>query len=1624
MLRTVACRMKRPPISDAVQFTARGLVSILSVWLLFLTSSPVALANADRDIVFECPCEAEWLPTEADDVGELRLTFAVRNHRTTRSGEVRLVPIPYPDVGLEPAERDPAIWASVGNVAASTVSAARTESLRIARPASNRPIVIRMYERVGRRGSEFDDTLSEEQWMKTEDLALWPMSSMPDTDSFHFVDLLTDSDDDGVGDANEQIAGTLADDANSAPGVSTIDVLLLYDDPVLELFGGDPYTKMHHTMVVTRKLFEDSGTNIRLRAVGMTRFVPNTSGVPDDLDALEAQVGADITLRFVAPDSIWQCGAAPGCAPVGGAYGRGRWEDPRGTARIRIRSTSVDLAAHELGHLMGLAHSARQGSTHGAFLWSRGHYGMEPISNESILGTIMSYGSPDRAWDVFSDPDADCRNQPCGVASPRPDGADAVRSLDLMRFQIAARRSAMADSDGDGIVDPVDAVPDDPSDWRDKDNDGLGDNADPDDDNDNVPDMEDAFPLDPLEWADADGDGVGDNVDEEIADLGPFRDAALRQAVEKELGKEPGAPIDAADMAELTYLSGRYLGIRYLDGLELAENLGTLDLRGNSISDPSPLMQLQQLRGLELGANRNLDPSPLATLSALNTLSLPYNGMWDLSPLSSSDSIQYLKLQSNNIVDLSPLSSMEQIRELDLRRNGIKDLTPLAGLALLQILWLDWNDVRDFSPLARNKALRFLGLNGNSVIDLQSLPSLPKLGHLQLRHNGITDLSPLRRLAALEDLELAFNRIEDVAPLAELTELTSIDLSHNRISDPSPLTNPNLQILEVSHNPVALKDLAELPSFPNLQSLGLQGLGIEDLSPLAALRDPRSLYLDSNAIVDLSPLGTMSGFESLSLSNNQIVDIEPLADCSKWSDDYASLTLDDNPLSPESIDTHIPMLRSCGVRVSATKRQFQEDDEPATEVLVPDRTLQSLIARTVAAGHRYLETPITKDTMYWLSTLRAHRTGIADLTGLEAAEQLSLVFLGSNRVVDVTPLGNLTKLRGIDLSDNRIVDVSPLVGNAAFDEGAWINLNGNPLSEDSLNLHVPALLARGVDVTLETVKLATDAGGEIIRFDTNGYFAAILGDDIECAATVSDGSFAEVGMADGVMTVRPGHRGGRVQITVTATDASGDEAILMFAVVVRGIVRVHLIPNASDSMRQGFVRMINRSDASGKVSIAAIDDTGVEFGPASLTIAPEQAVHFNSDDLEGGNTSKSLVDGVGSGNSDWRLRFDSKLDYAVLSYMRTDDGFLTAMHDLVPMVAGRHEVQTFNPGSNTRQVSLLRIANIGDKTADVHIEGIDSIGRSPGVPVSLSIGTGATRTVTAQELESGHGLSGALGDGDGKWRLFVTSDNPIAVASLIKNPSGHLTNVSTVPNNKQRVANGETAHSVPLFVAGGDPRRQGFLRIVNRDVTDAVVRVTARDESEFKFNEITLSVPARGALHFNADDLELGNPAKGVFRGIGEGTGHWQLLLTSSADLDVLTFVRAADGFLTSMHDTVPETPVGHLVPIFNPADNKVQVSSLRIVNPSTSDASVNIAGMDDLGTSPGGTVRLIVPAGKSRTLSAQALEAGNPGFVGRLGNGAGRWRLIVSADQHVRVMNLLESPTGHLTNLSSGAGF
>ena len=483
--------------------------------------------------------------------------------------------------------------------------------------------------------------------------------------------------------------------------------------------------------------------------------------------------------------------------------------------------------------------------------------------------------------------------------------------------------------------------------------------------------------------------------------------------------------------------------------------------------------------------------------------------------------------------------------------------------------------------------------------------------------------------------------------------------------------------------------------------------------------------------------------------------------------------------------------------------------------------------------------------------------------------------------------------------------------------------------------------------------------------------------------------------------------------------------------------RVPLLPPAADLAGQGFVRMINHSDAAGTVHIHAIDDYGLRYGPVSVAIGARQTVHFNSRDLEVGNAAKGFAQGVGPGQGHWRLEVASDVALELLAYVRSNDGLLTSMHDLVNGNAINHRVLAFNPASNLDQRSRLRLINSGDEVANVTIAGVDDGGNSPGVDVNLVLQPGTSRMVTADELESGAGIDGALGDGVGKWQLYITSDRPIEVMNLLKSRGGHLSNLSNTRNSGYAFAEPgeqdkefpEVEHSVPLFSSGSDPHREGFVRIINHARAGYAVGLDLwQDDGQRGYGGfgVQLQVHGNATVHLNSNDLRQGNPDKGLSRGIGPSDTPWRmdvsyrLNYTNSPSLEVLAFVRAPDGFLSNMLQTVPRMRDVHRVPIFNPASNHRQVSQLRLINRGGQAAAIAIHGIDDAGARTGEPVRLSLPAWQVRTLTALQLENGAENLNGALGDGVGKWQLHVQSDVPIEVMNLLASPTGHLTNLST----
>ena len=272
-------------------------------------------------------------------------------------------------------------------------------------------------------------------------------------------------------------------------------------------------------------------------------------------------------------------------------------------------------------------------------------------------------------------------------------------------------------------------------------------------------------------------------------------------------------------------------------------------------------------------------------------------------------------------------------------------------------------------------------------------------------------------------------------------------------------------------------------------------------------------------------------------------------------------------------------------------------------------------------------------------------------------------------------------------------------------------------------------------------------------------------------------------------------------------------------------------------------------------------------------------------------------------------------------------------------------------------------------------------------------------------------------------------DNPIARLSFTSEQATDEDEDST----GEPVAGAE-AHSadytVPLLLpAGTSGGPQGMLRILNGTDESGTVEIYAVDDAGIRTGPATFTLNASAAAEFTATDLQSGNVSVGLTGGIGPAMGDARLQIDTDLQIVPLAFVRAADGTLSAMHDTVRAASThgsglyAYDVPVFNPSTELVQVSRLRLINPGGTEAAVTIGGRDDGGAAAtGGDVTLTLAGGGAKTLTAQQLEAGDSSIAGRLGAGTGKWRLQVSSDRPLQVVNIVASAAGYWNNLSTTA--
>ena len=285
-----------------------------------------------------------------------------------------------------------------------------------------------------------------------------------------------------------------------------------------------------------------------------------------------------------------------------------------------------------------------------------------------------------------------------------------------------------------------------------------------------------------------------------------------------------------------------------------------------------------------------------------------------------------------------------------------------------------------------------------------------------------TNLSGIAESTLILGADLGTNTVEvSAAGIAQTVTFTAVGEGPVDIPDPNlraaiesdlsktagaPISKEEMATLrELNARDANITDLTGLGHATNLTRLELVGNRIEDVAVLTRLTKLRALYLDNNAISDISPLAGLTNLTHLGLEDNMISEISALVGLT----DLTWLRLPHNSIS--DISALMDLTR--------------------------------------------------------LTTLMLTQNNISDISPLSGLTHLTKLHLHRNTISDILAISRLTKLTELRLERNSISDLFPLVANIGLGDGDLVIVDENPLNYTSINIHIPALEARGITIEFD-----------------------------------------------------------------------------------------------------------------------------------------------------------------------------------------------------------------------------------------------------------------------------------------------------------------------------------------------------------------------------------------------------------------------------------------------------------------------------------------------------------------------------------------------------------------------------
>ena len=310
-------------------------------------------------------------------------------------------------------------------------------------------------------------------------------------------------------------------------------------------------------------------------------------------------------------------------------------------------------------------------------------------------------------------------------------------------------------------------------------------------------------------------------------------DPALQDCIQRSRSRQQLTYVDELTELNCERGSGFNLVIQDLEGVQILENLESINIDRSVVQDLSPLAGLARLKRIDASSTEITTLAPVAGSPTLEVLTLKsVRGLYNDSPL----------FGSGDPTGISILSTLPSLREAYL---GNKDYCPgqaqcVTGAGRMDCQTLDALE-GTLEVFARPQScnmpldqvlLEIEDLALRQCISDTAATAVPALVDtdgftiLSCTFAGITSLKGLERFGRIKDLFLDGNPVQDLRPLNSIRTLERLSLSDTSISSFDALSDlALLRVLDARRTP-----LAEIDELFRMARLGRSTGGGSDLS--------------------------------------------------------------------------------------------------------------------------------------------------------------------------------------------------------------------------------------------------------------------------------------------------------------------------------------------------------------------------------------------------------------------------------------------------------------------------------------------------------------------------------------------------------------------------------------------------------------------------------------------------------------------------------------------------------------------------------------------------------------------------------------------------------------------------